>query len=154
MNALRLKRGFTLVEIMIVVALIGLLASIAVPTMLNASRTSRSKAIAKEIQTAGDAFIQYSFDHAGEYPADKTPAQMPSGMAPYLSKFPWTEETIVGGNWDWDYNVFGVTAAVSVKSPTWDDDLMTLVDEVLDDGDLGSGMFRTRGGGYMYVLEE
>ncbi len=153
MKSLRLKTGFTLVEIVIVVALIGLLASIAIPTGLNANRESRAKAFAKEIQTAGNAFVQYSFDN-GEYPSDKTPAQMPTGMAPYLSKFPWTEETIIGGNWDWDHNVFGITAAVSVRSPNWGNDLMEKIDRVIDDGNLGSGMFRSRSGGFMYVLEE
>ena len=38
------KQGFTLVEIMIVVAIIGLLAAIGIPSILNAYNTSQEKA--------------------------------------------------------------------------------------------------------------
>jgi type II secretory pathway pseudopilin PulG len=138
---------------MIVVALIGLLASLAVPNMLNAGQDTRKSRFARDIQNAGHTFVQYSFDH-GSYPTDKTPAQMPDGMAEYLKGFPWTEETVIGGNWDWDYGVFGVTAGVSVKSPKWGDEQMQEVDALIDDGNLAGGQFRKRSGGYIYILEE
>jgi prepilin-type N-terminal cleavage/methylation domain-containing protein len=43
------KQGFTLVEIMIVVAIIGLLAAIGIPSILNAYSTSQKKAKARNI---------------------------------------------------------------------------------------------------------
>jgi prepilin-type N-terminal cleavage/methylation domain-containing protein len=147
------KAGFTLVEIMIVVAIIGLLAAIAIPNLLEAGIKSRSTRFAREIESAGHAFVQYSFDH-GKYPSDKNPAQMPDGMADYLHKFPWIEETVIGGQWDWDYQQFGFTAGVSVKSPKWTDAQMAKIDKIMDDGNLATGQFRRRSGGYMYILEE
>lgn len=147
------KTGFTLVEIMIVVAIVGLLASLAIPNMLKAGQRSRKARFSREIQNAGHAFVQYSFEH-GDYPADKTPAQMPSGMATYLEGFPWQEETVIGGQWDWDHKQFGVTAGVSVKSPNLSDDQMEEIDALMDDGSLASGQFRKRSGGYIYILEE
>ncbi len=147
------KRGFTLVEIMIVVAIIGLLASLAIPSMRNAGNETRSARFAREIKSAGHAFVQYAFDHS-EYPGDKTPSQMAEGMAEYLNGFPWSEDTVIGGQWDWDYKVFGIHAGVSVKSPKWGDEQMQKIDTKIDDGNLGSGQFRKRPGGYIYILEE
>ena len=44
------KKGFTLVEIMIVVLIIGLLAAIAVPSFMRARRDSRSKACCNNLR--------------------------------------------------------------------------------------------------------
>jgi prepilin-type N-terminal cleavage/methylation domain-containing protein len=153
MRPISSKKGFTLVEIMIVVAIIGLLASLGIPSMLEAGQGTRKARFAREIKTAGHAFVQYAFDQ-GEYPSDKTPAQMPSGMAEYFQGFPWSEKTVIGGHWDWDYGVFGITAGVSVNSPNWGDDQMKEIDALIDDGNLASGQFRKRSGGYIYILEE
>ena len=146
------KSGFTLVEIMITTSIIGLLASIGVPSVLKAGQNSRQTRFAREIINAGHAFVRYSFDH-GEYPTDKTPAQMPAGMAEYLNGFQWTAETVVGGQWDWDYEVFGIHAGVSIHSPNLGDEQMQKIDTKIDDGNLNSGQFRKRPGGYIYILE-
>ena len=152
MKVSRSKRGFTLVEIMIVVAIIGLLSALSIPNVFKAGQRTRSIRFAKDIQTASHAFMEYSLE-TGSYPSDKTPGIMPTDMAPYLTELSWLEETTIGGKWDWDYDVFGVTAAVSVTDPKWDDDLMTEIDVVLDDGNLSTGEFRKRSGGYMYIIE-
>lgn len=146
------KRGFTLVEIMIVVAIIGLLAAIGLPGMLRNGQKARIKRTASDLRTASHAFFMYSLEH-GDYPDDKTPAVMPDGMEDYLDSFPWSEETGIGGNWDWDYRVFGVTAAISIKGSTWTEAKITQLDSILDDGNLSKGNFRERSGGYMYIIE-
>ncbi len=147
------KKGFSLLEIMIAVSIIGLLAALSVPAVLNAGERGRARRFAKEIKSAGHAFVQYAFEN-GDYPGDNTPSEIPGGMNEYLAGFPWTESTVIGGSWDWDYNVFGILAAVSVKSPDWENDRMIDIDKIIDDGNLSSGQFRQRTGGYMYVLEE
>lgn len=138
---------------MIVTSIVGLLASLAIPSMKTAGTQSRSARVAREIKTSGHAFVQYAFDQ-GEYPADKFPSQMANGMTEYLQGFPWGEETVIGGQWDWDYEVFGIHAGVSINAPKWGDDLMQEIDAMIDDGNLSSGQFRKRPGGYIYILEE
>jgi prepilin-type N-terminal cleavage/methylation domain-containing protein len=64
MNRLRLSRakGFTLVEIMIVVAIIALLAAIAVPGFLRARKRSQASRIINDLRLIDSAVDQYAIE--------------------------------------------------------------------------------------------
>jgi type II secretion system protein G len=66
------KKGFTLVEIMIVVAIIALLAAIAIPNLLSAKRTANTAAAKANIRALSTAAEVYATGHNGAYPADST----------------------------------------------------------------------------------
>jgi prepilin-type N-terminal cleavage/methylation domain-containing protein len=56
------RRGFTLVEIMIVVAIIALLASIAVPNFLRARKRSQATRILEDLRILDEAVDQYAIE--------------------------------------------------------------------------------------------
>jgi len=60
-NASR-KLGFTLVEIMIVVAIIGLLAAIAIPNFVKARQTSQANACINNLRQMDGAVQQYALE--------------------------------------------------------------------------------------------
>ena len=66
------RRGFTLVEIMIVVAIIALLAAIAIPNLLAARRTANEAAAKATVRSLATAAETYSTSHSGSYPAAVT----------------------------------------------------------------------------------
>src|ERR1051325_4849113 len=57
------RGGFTLVEIMIVVAIIALLAAIAVPNFLRARKRSQATRILEDLRIISSAIDQYAIDN-------------------------------------------------------------------------------------------
>ena len=146
------QSAFTLVELMIVVVIIGLVAAISIPNMISARESSRNGRFIGDLRTANHSFIIYAME-TGTYPSDETPGILPAGMSEYMGSLDWTEPTSIGGNWDWDYQVFGITAGVSVYRPSSDLSQLARIDSTIDDGDLGTGNFRSRADGYVSILE-
>lgn len=61
-------RGFTLVEILIVVVILGILAAIVVPQFTNASQEATKGALASQLQTINSQIELYRVQHNGELP--------------------------------------------------------------------------------------
>lgn len=138
---------------MIVVAVIGLLAAIALPQFVRARERSLNVRFAADLRVAQAAFTEYSVDH-GKYPADTMPGILPNGMADYLLRIVWTEPNTLGGFWDWDNGQFGFKAGVSVYRPSAKRSQMLKLDSTIDDGSLTTGDFRSRSDGYIGIIEE
>lgn len=75
------RSGFTLVEILIVVIILGILAAIVIPTFSNASEDARRNSTLSLTQTLRSQVGLYRLHHNDEWPTD-------TGLE--------------GGAWDWD----------------------------------------------------
>jgi len=146
------KSGFTLVEIMIVVVIIGILAAMAGVAFKHVRDRSIATTVANDLRVFAGAFQAYALEN-GTYPADVNRGIVPSGMEDYLKSNLFTSPSPAGGYYDWEEGVFGLTAAVSLRNPSVDRDTIKTVDEILDDGDLSSGVIYWTSGALMYVIE-
>ncbi len=56
------SKGFTLIELLVVVMIIGIIASIAIPTLLNAVQRAKQKGTMSEVRALAGAIHAYSVD--------------------------------------------------------------------------------------------
>jgi len=101
---------------MVVVAIIGVLAAIAIPSFQNARISSQNKAFMNDLRIIDAAINQCAMD-TGKYPADVNEKIMPPELASYLPKMDWSKPTPIGGYWDYDYN-WGMTCGICVMGPS------------------------------------
>ncbi len=142
--------GFTLVEIMVVVAVISLLCMMALPAFKRIQTRARSTAIANDLRVFSQAFDQYA-QETGSWPPDTAAGVLPPLMVNRINATQWTRTTPIGGKYNWEYNQthFGVRykAAISISATAaaplpLDVEQLTDLDRTIDDGNLLNGSFR------------
>lgn len=122
----RYQRGFTLLELLVVMVIIGLLAGIVAPQYFSQLGKSNAKVAKAQIESFGQALDQYRLD-VGQYPTAEQglaalrapPGNTPKWQGPYLKRDipvdPWGnayQYKAPGQHGDYDLLSFGSDAAV------------------------------------------
>ena len=80
---LRRRAGFTLVELLVVCAIIGILTRIAMPKFMTVRTKAQATAIVADLRTVRDAAYSYYAD-TQKWPANAPIGRMPRELKPYL----------------------------------------------------------------------
>ena len=76
------KRGFTLMELLIVIAIIGILVSVSVVSYSSAQKKGRDARRHSDLKALQNAWEQYYADNSANYPGTSTPATCTLSLIP------------------------------------------------------------------------
>jgi prepilin-type N-terminal cleavage/methylation domain-containing protein len=144
-------RGFTLVEIMIVVVIIGLLAALAIPAFQRVQRASKNARVVNDFRIFAQSFEIYNTQN-GFWPNNTGAGAIPNAPVSMAGDFKtsvWQATTSIGGRWNWDNSftssggLAGISISDAVGNPiTASDAQLAEIDAKIDDGDITTGRLR------------
>lgn len=138
------RRGFTLVEILIVVLILGILAAVVIASVTNNTEDAKQKTFVTVLRQFVE-FADLSRQQTGQFIQDASSGVCPTELLNYMQATMWESGTPIGGVWDSELNDYGVISAIGVHfngvTPRTDA-FMAQIDATLDDGDLTTGHFR------------
>lgn len=145
------RKGFTLIELVMVIVILGILASTAVVRINNLIQSGRVSKAVSEVNIIKKALMSYYGDK-GYFPAE-VPAGVDPGLAPdYIDA--WPAQTPWGGEYDYNYGSYTafdhdgtagneVYISIDQGSTPLSSSVRTEVDNLLDDGVTSSGNVRS-----------
>jgi prepilin-type N-terminal cleavage/methylation domain-containing protein len=144
----RSRRGFSLIELMTVMAVIGLLSALGIPRYREMKRRAHSAAVVGDFNTVRIASYNYFADHA-TYPPDGSAGSPPPVLVQYLPqnfKFATPNYTLDYDVWPSPLNPTQLVVGVTVTAE--DQELINMIARNIAAGGLGLA----GGNGYTYIF--
>lgn len=97
---MRKHKGFTLIELVVVVMILGILAAVAAPKLLGTSSTASDNGLKETLGVVRDAIERYTAENGGKLPGVTvaTAQGFKDDLKPYLRVFPKSPSTTVAAD--------------------------------------------------------
>ncbi|HSH09079.1 MAG TPA: prepilin-type N-terminal cleavage/methylation domain-containing protein [Oceanipulchritudo sp.] len=155
------SKGFTILELAIVVTIIGILAALAIPLFSHIVKKSRISTLANDLRSHGQAIQRYALE-MGEFPESwDVVGEMIPGTEGFVS-MTWRQTSPIGGRYTWVYtqgsipsNWIGYIQIVETATNPFSIKLSDMedLDEDIDDGDISSGYLQVAGNRIRYFVK-
>ncbi len=133
-----MSRAFTLLELAVVIVILGVIVSIAIPRVTSANENALLNAAVTDFRQLELALRMYHADH-GAFPPNSQLGVFPPELKGYYSERAFLAGPTLGGRWDWNPTFGPVTPNITMEQNPPDVDLWLRFDERYDDGNLRGG---------------
>lgn len=154
------RAGFSLVEIAIVVAIIGILAALAIPAFKKSKDSAKISAFENDLRVYEQDFETFELENKFFPPSQPVAGQFPVGLEDRIPET-WTLPSPIGGTYRWVYtteeNPSERSAYIEILHSTEHPILISAdrlkeIDHDLDDGNPATGNIRLSGLNIRYYI--
>ncbi len=146
--------GFTLVELVVVVLVLGILAAAAIPRMFGTTQAANLSATMRDYQVIADAASHYRAAN-GEWPGLTHAKLAPGDFDGYLDARVFLKSPPIGSStsrWIWNRDVKGFAAVLYFRDTSRSLEIWQELDDQFDDGDLDAGAIRRSGANVLVFI--